>query len=399
MIAEGPAGRRRLPQRRTRRGRLRQQHDEPDVPPGPVAGPGDGAGRRGGRHRTGPPCQRRPLAGDGLRAGVTVRSPGCIPRPASSTGTTSKRQVNERTKVLAIGAASNALGTISDVARAGEAGPDGRGLDLRRRRPLCPAPPGRRPGDGLRLPGLLGLQVLRPACRASSSGGATCSGRSTCPSSGPAPTRPPTGWRPGTQNHEGIAGTAAADRLPRRPGRGARPSVAARDGLRGPPRTGDRSLVERLWSGLRRDRRGDACSALGPDEPRTPTVSFAWKGIAPVEVCRRLADRGIFASHGDFYATTAVERLGHADDRAGPDRLRLLHHRPRRSTACSRLWRISPDLMESGSDPDEKSTGRKSLDEPSDFRSNGSSSRIDRKLATRPTISRRTDWSVRVNRE
>ena len=34
------------------------------------------------------------------------------------------------------------------------------------------------------------------------------------------------------------------------------------------------------------------------------------EGLPSVEVCRRLADRGLFASHGDFYAQTAVERLG-----------------------------------------------------------------------------------------
>ena len=38
---------------------------------------------------------------------------------------------------------------------------------------------------------------------------------------------------------------------------------------------------------------------------------FVYRGRTPFRrVCRRLAGRGIFASHGDFYATTAVERLG-----------------------------------------------------------------------------------------
>src|SRR4051794_19934008 len=32
------------------------------------------------------------------------------------------------------------------------------------------------------------------------------------------------------------------------------------------------------------------------------------------EVARRLADRGLFVSHGDFYATTAVERLGRSGE-------------------------------------------------------------------------------------
>ena len=34
--------------------------------------------------------------------------------------------------------------------------------------------------------------------------------------------------------------------------------------------------------------------------------------LATVEVARRPSDRGLFVSHGDFYATTVVERLGRA---------------------------------------------------------------------------------------
>jgi selenocysteine lyase/cysteine desulfurase len=33
-------------------------------------------------------------------------------------------------------------------------------------------------------------------------------------------------------------------------------------------------------------------------------------GIASTEVSRKLATRGLFLSHGDFYAATVVERLG-----------------------------------------------------------------------------------------
>jgi selenocysteine lyase/cysteine desulfurase len=43
-------------------------------------------------------------------------------------------------------------------------------------------------------------------------------------------------------------------------------------------------------------------------------VSFTFAGISPADVCRKLAVAGIFASHGDFYATTAIERLGCAPD-------------------------------------------------------------------------------------
>ena len=47
-----------------------------------------------------------------------------------------------------------------------------------------------------------------------------------------------------------------------------------------------------------------------PDVARTPTVSFTVKDVASTEVARKLADRGLFASHGDFYAQTVVDRLG-----------------------------------------------------------------------------------------
>jgi selenocysteine lyase/cysteine desulfurase len=39
-------------------------------------------------------------------------------------------------------------------------------------------------------------------------------------------------------------------------------------------------------------------------------VAFTVKGQSPDAVARQLADRGVFVSSGDFYATTVVERLG-----------------------------------------------------------------------------------------
>src|SRR5439155_1212649 len=57
------------------------------------------------------------------------------------------------------------------------------------------------------------------------------------------------------------------------------------------------------------------CSAYkfyGPPHyvERTPTVSFIIKGVASTDVARRLSERGLFVSHGDFYAQTVVDRLG-----------------------------------------------------------------------------------------
>ena len=46
----------------------------------------------------------------------------------------------------------------------------------------------------------------------------------------------------------------------------------------------------------------------------TPTVSFTIDQVASTEVARRLAEKGLFASHGDFYAQTVIERLGLAPE-------------------------------------------------------------------------------------
>ncbi|MDQ2919845.1 MAG: aminotransferase class V-fold PLP-dependent enzyme, partial [Verrucomicrobiota bacterium] len=47
-----------------------------------------------------------------------------------------------------------------------------------------------------------------------------------------------------------------------------------------------------------------------PDAMRTPTIAFTIDGIDSTDACQSLADRAIFASNGDFYAATVVERLG-----------------------------------------------------------------------------------------
>ena len=71
--------------------------------------------------------------------------------------------------------------------------------------------------------------------------------------------------------------------------------------------------VERIWDGLAGLPRVRLYGP-SPTRPRTPTVSFDVEGISANEVARQLADRGLFLSHGDFYASTAVERLGRSRD-------------------------------------------------------------------------------------
>jgi cysteine desulfurase family protein (TIGR01976 family) len=137
----------------------------------------------------------------------------------------------------------------------------------------------------------------------------------------PAPNTAPERAEMGTQSHEGIAGAAAAvDFYASLAGYGiandsARDKnanlnrrdslVKAFQGLR----AHSTPLVSRLWQSLSQIN-GIRLYGPPPHVERTPTVSFIIKDVASTEVARRLSERGLFASHGDFYAQTVVDRLG-----------------------------------------------------------------------------------------
>jgi cysteine desulfurase family protein (TIGR01976 family) len=71
-------------------------------------------------------------------------------------------------------------------------------------------------------------------------------------------------------------------------------------------------LFTRLWEGLQAT---DGVTLFGPPpgEPRTPTLGFAIDGLRPADAAGRLARHGLFLSHGDFYAATVIDRLGYRD--------------------------------------------------------------------------------------
>jgi len=218
-----------------------------------------------------------------------------------------EQQLTKRTRVVAIGAASNALGTISDVRRAADAAHavgalmfvdavhyaphvliDVRALacDLL----ACSAYKFYGPHIGI----LWGQRELLEAL--------------DFPRLIPAPDYAPERVETGTQNHEGIMGAAAAvDFLAAlAPGETRRARLAQT--FAGLDARSTR-LVAQLWTGLT-EIAGVQLYGPGPDMLRTPTVSFTVRGIASTEVARRLAAQGLFASHGDFYAATVIERLG-----------------------------------------------------------------------------------------
>ena len=69
------------------------------------------------------------------------------------------------------------------------------------------------------------------------------------------------------------------------------------------------TLFRRLWEGLD-DVDGVTLYGPPPGARRAPTLGFAIDGVTPRDAAGRLADRAVFVSHGDFYATSVIDRLG-----------------------------------------------------------------------------------------
>jgi cysteine desulfurase family protein (TIGR01976 family) len=130
----------------------------------------------------------------------------------------------------------------------------------------------------------------------------------------PAPETAPERLESGTQNHEGIVGAAAAvDYLAslaiEQAGAAARTRRQRLETVYDELHRRASALFERLWDGLSRIG-GVRLYGPPPGAPRTPTLACAIAGCASGEASRQLAARGIFASHGNFYAMTVTRRLG-----------------------------------------------------------------------------------------
>ena len=142
----------------------------------------------------------------------------------------------------------------------------------------------------------------------------------------PAPDGLPGRWMTGTQNHEGIAGAkAAVDYLAslREGGNSFRESLLLSfDSIR----THESELSKLFLDGFLQLNRFqlfgiDDCSRIAE---RAPTFSFRHESIPPRELVAKLAERGIFAWHGNFYAQPVTEALGLEPD--GLVRVGFLHY-------------------------------------------------------------------------
>lgn len=214
--------------------------------------------------------------------------------------------VSPRTKLIAIGGASNATGTINDLRRVADIAKAAGALlfvDAVHLVPhelldvnaigcdflACSSYKFYGPHEGI-LWGKFGLLDTLPF-----------------PKLDPAPDRAPERVETGTQNHEAIAGiTATVDFLASMGGEGGTRRERLARAFAALHGEGQR-FASMMWDAFTSMPR---LRVYGPppSQPRTPTMSFTVDGMGADDVARALAKQGLFVSSGDFYAATVCQR-------------------------------------------------------------------------------------------
>lgn len=242
-----------------------------------------------------------------LERGMTIRTV----RLDTSTGQLKwedlERFVGPKTKLVAIGGASNALGTINNLAGAIELAHNAGALafvDAVHYAPHVLIDVQKLDCDFL---GMSAYKFYGPHVGVMFAKRALLE-QINFPKLVPAADYAPENAETGTQNQEGMVGAAAAiDFLAslgvgtnrrERLGRVFREMHAC-----------NMQLFERLWNALSVMPRVKLYGPP-PDEARTPTLAFTIDGCTSTDAVRRFVEKGLFLSHGDFYAATVIERLG-----------------------------------------------------------------------------------------
>ncbi len=218
-----------------------------------------------------------------------------------------ERSIGPKTKLVAIGAASNALGTINDLKRVIALAHDAGALVFVDAVHYAPHALIDVKDLDCDFMGMSAYKFYGPHI------GVLFAKREhyeqiNFPRLVPAPDYAPENAESGTQNHEGMVGAAAAVEYLASLGGG----VNLRENVGNvfhETHTRNIALFTRLWNALSSMPRVKLYGPP-PDSARTPTLAFTIDGYASTDAARRLAEKGLFLSHGDFYAYTIVERLG-----------------------------------------------------------------------------------------
>lgn len=218
-----------------------------------------------------------------------------------------ERAITRKTKLLAIGAGSNALGTITDVAAAGKLAHAVGALVLVDAVHYAPHVLVDVHAMDCDFLGVSSYKFYGPHVGVMFARQAIVEALDV-PRLEPSPNYAPDRMETGTLNHEGMVGAGAAVDFLASLAEG--PTRRARlEATYGVLHERGQALLERLWDGLGALPKITLYGPT-PDQPRTPTVSFTVKGHGSEAVARHLAEHAVFLSHGDFYAATIVSRLG-----------------------------------------------------------------------------------------
>ncbi len=243
--------------------------------------------------------------------GVVIRSVPFDPATGLLDWPAFEAAIGRRTRIVAIGAASNALGTVTDVRRACELARAAGALSFVDAVHYAP--------HVLTDVKVLGCDFLAySAYKAYGPHIGILYGRLPLfetldiPKLQPSPDNAPERWETGTGNHEGMVGAGAAVEFMASLSDGPDRRARLRATFAELHRRGQR-LVEQLWSGLSSI---GGVRLYGPAThlPRTPTIAFTIDGKTTDEVAERLVENGLFLSNGDFYAATVIERLNRSPD-------------------------------------------------------------------------------------
>ena len=154
----------------------------------------------------------------------------------------------------------------------------------------------------------------------------------------PAPDHIPERWETGTQNHEGLAGVIAAiDYLTWVGETQGTPYASQAKGYKGrrkslkqamiATKTYEQTLSRRLLDGLLSMEKVTVAGITEPDgmDARTPTVVFNVQGKTPLDVAKTLGKQLIYVWDGNYYALEVMNTLG-LEDKGGMVRVGAAHY-------------------------------------------------------------------------